>query len=247
MNWGRLGAAVAVLLAGHDVNVGIDVATNAVENNFAPMVYGAVYVAGLAMTAYDTYQAYEEGGVEGAVESAATDMVMGAVTGGVVKVGAKAVKGAWNGLKKLSVTTAKNKDVGITWGRGIQEQGMPWEDYVAKSLPVDARLPKNFKTFDFYDELTGVATSAKTLNTGSSSMLKDPKNIYKSLKSNIDDAAGFVEYRLSKREVLSDSITLRRLEVAIPKSITTEQWKQISRAMGYSKNRGVEFNITVVK
>ena len=34
MNWGRLGAAVTVMLSGHDVNIGLDVATNALENNF---------------------------------------------------------------------------------------------------------------------------------------------------------------------------------------------------------------------
>lgn len=38
---------------------------------------------------------------------------------------------------------------------------MPWEDYVGASLPPDARLPQNFKTFDYYEGVTKTAVSAK--------------------------------------------------------------------------------------
>ncbi|WP_156962122.1 DUF637 domain-containing protein [Candidatus Paracaedibacter symbiosus] len=49
MNWSKLGAAVAVALAGHDVDVGVDVATNALENNFVPLVaVGVAAVEALA-------------------------------------------------------------------------------------------------------------------------------------------------------------------------------------------------------
>jgi len=229
------------------VNIGLDVATNALENNFLPMIMGAVYVAGLAMTAYDTVESYEEEGGIGVAKSLVKGAAITAVGGTVVKVGAKAVKGILNGLKKIPVSKVKNTDVGVTWGKGIQEQGMPWEDYVAKSLPSDARLPKNFKTFDFYDMETKIATSAKTLNTGSISKLENPKKIYQSLKKSIDAAADFKKHQLSEFPLTSEMINIRRLEVAIPKATTSAQWKQISRAMEYSKNRGVEFNITVVK
>ena len=42
---------------------------------------------------------------------------------------------------------------------------MPWEDYLGTQLPAGSRLPPNVKTFDFFDRTTGVATSAKTLDT----------------------------------------------------------------------------------
>ena len=44
-------------------------------------------------------------------------------------------------------------------------QGMPWENYLATKLPGGFRLPSKFKTFDFFDDISGVATSAKTLDT----------------------------------------------------------------------------------
>ncbi|WP_371827877.1 hypothetical protein [Litchfieldella anticariensis] len=53
----------------------------------------------------------------------------------------------------------------MQWGRGIQGQGMPWEDFLASQLPAGSRLPPNFKTFDFYDPTTRTVTSAKTLDT----------------------------------------------------------------------------------
>lgn len=45
------------------------------------------------------------------------------------------------------------------------QQGMLWEDYVGKSLPANARLPKNFKTFGYYDSATKTAVSVKSLDT----------------------------------------------------------------------------------
>ncbi|WP_156962168.1 VENN motif pre-toxin domain-containing protein [Candidatus Paracaedibacter symbiosus] len=103
MNWSKLGAAVAVALAGHDVDVGVDVATNALENNFVPLIMGAVYVAGLAISAYDAMEAYEEDGIEGAVESVATDIAMGAAAGATVKVVGKVAKTAANAVKSTSI------------------------------------------------------------------------------------------------------------------------------------------------
>ncbi|WP_329957051.1 hypothetical protein [Pseudomonas fluorescens] len=38
---------------------------------------------------------------------------------------------------------------------------MPWEDYLGTQLPAGTRLPPNFKTFDFFDRTTGVASRAE--------------------------------------------------------------------------------------
>ena len=103
VNWSKVGAILAVSLAKRDIDVGVDVATNALENNFLPMVIGAVYVANLAMTTYDAYEAYQEDGVEGVVESVATDVVMGAMTGGAFKIIGKGAKVAWKGTTQKAV------------------------------------------------------------------------------------------------------------------------------------------------
>ena len=86
MNWGRLGAAVAVMLSGHDVNIGLDVATNALENNFLPMIMGAVTAASIGYAAYEVYSAYEENGVEAAARQLGVEIVTTSV-GGVIGKG----------------------------------------------------------------------------------------------------------------------------------------------------------------
>ena len=52
----------------------------------------AIAVVGVALTAYDTYQAYQRGGVGAAAEQLAYDAALSIVGGGVLKVGAKVGK-----------------------------------------------------------------------------------------------------------------------------------------------------------
>jgi filamentous hemagglutinin len=133
----------------------------------------------------------------------------------------------------------------IKWGRGIQDQGMPWENYLASILEARLRLPQNFKTFDFYDDIKGLAISAKTLNTQTASRIARPERIYQSLKKNIDDTLKFQEHRLSGKTVEKEWIKTRRLEVAIPKQTTPDQITQIQRAIDYGRTNGVQVNIKI--
>lgn len=52
----------------------------------------AIAVVGVAMTAYDTYQAYQRGGVGAAAEQLAFDAAISVIGGGVAKVGVKVGK-----------------------------------------------------------------------------------------------------------------------------------------------------------
>lgn len=81
-------------------------------------------------------------------------------------------------------------------GQGNIKQGMPWEDFVGKSLPANARLPKNFKTFDYYDGATKTAISVKSMDTQTMAKLTNPNQVYSSIKGNIDSAANFKGYTL---------------------------------------------------
>ena len=136
-------------------------------------------------------------------------------------------------------------DAGITWGRGIQGQGMPWENYLAGQLPDGSRLPPNFKTFDFYDLETGNAISAKTLDTTTASRSANPTRIYYSLKSNIDSALNFdTPYELDGFRLDPNSITSRELQVAVPPETTPVQWQQINRAIQYGQDNGVKVIVT---
>ena len=118
-------------------------------------------------------------------------------------------------------------DAGVQWGKGIQLQGMPWEDYLAGTLPADSRLPPNFKTFDYYDEGSGLAVSAKTLNTMSDAKLANPGQVYSTLKTNIDAAANFETYALGDVELSSAGIAVRQVHVAVPFATTFDQYVQL--------------------
>jgi RHS repeat-associated protein len=148
------------------------------------------------------------------------------------------------------VNTARvvnNADVGITWGRGIQGQGMPWENYLASRLAPDARLPAYFKTFDFFDLDTGLATSAKTLDTRTVALLNNPETIYSTLKGYVDDVADFTEYSLSGIEVDASVIRTREIQLAIPAETTPAQWVQINHAIEYAELRNVQLIVTLVR
>lgn len=138
-------------------------------------------------------------------------------------------------------------DAGIQWGKGIMGQGMPWEDFLAAKMPAGSRLPQNFKTFDFYDPLSGVATSAKTLDTTTAAKLSDPTQVYSSLKGSIDAAADFPGYRLSGVSLTPEMIASRNLQVAVPAGTTPAQWQQINNAVRYGAGKGVNVVITVTK
>jgi len=102
-------------------------------------------------------------------------------------------------VPEKEMTTVSASAIGLEWGEGNMKQGMPREDYVGTTLPADARLPKNFRTFDYYDHVTKTAVSAKSLDTQTAPKLNNPKAVYYSVKGNIDAAAKFDEAFLSKR------------------------------------------------
>jgi hypothetical protein len=135
---------------------------------------------------------------------------------------------------------------GIQWGKGIAQQGMPWEDYLAKQMPGN-RLPPKFKTFDFFDEESGLATSAKTLDTLTEAKLANPKQIYNSLVRDIDAAIDFDEYQRMGRTVKASDIGAREIQLAVPEDTTSAQWEQINKAIEYGTDNGVSVRVTVVK
>jgi len=151
------------------------------------------------------------------------------------------------GGAKSAAQTLDQAKIGIEWGKGIQGQGMPWEEYLASELPSNSRLPPNFKTFDFYDPATGTAISAKTLDTTTAAKLANPSQVYSSLKGNIDAAAKFETYTLANVPLDGSMIATRELRVAVPAGTTSEQWAQINRAVEYGQSKGVTVIMSMVK
>ncbi|WP_353242936.1 DUF637 domain-containing protein [Providencia sp.] len=152
--------------------------------------------------------------------------------------------------RNSSIKTISASEIGMKWyskGGGINTQGMSWEDAIAKTLPDRARLPKNFKTFDFYNAEQKIAVSAKSLDTQTLSKLNEPKQIYNSIKGNIDSAVKFDSYSLSGTSLRSDMIAKREIWLAVPNSTNKTQWAEINRAVSYGQGLGIEVKITQVK
>ncbi|MGC0876703.1 VENN motif pre-toxin domain-containing protein [Pantoea agglomerans] len=149
--------------------------------------------------------------------------------------------------RNTASATVSAAEVGMKWGQGNMNQDMPWEDYVGKTLPSDARLPQNFKTFDYYDGATKTAVSAKSMDTQTMAKLANPNQVYSSIKGNVDAAAKFKEYALSDRELTSSMITNKEIQLAVPANTTKTQWTEINRAIEYGKSQGVKVTVTQVK
>lgn len=167
----------------------------------------------------------------------------------------KIAEAAKLGLGKVDLPeTIKVVDANIKWNGGIAEQGLPWEDYLARTMLKGSRLPPTFKTFDFFDERSGVATSAKTLDTMTAAKIANPEQIYYSLKRNIDDVLAYDKtHSIKEFDVDPNKIMRRELFVAVPQGTTATQWGQIEKAISYAQSRSnssevkVNVKITVVR
>ena len=108
-------------------------------------------------------------------------------------------------------------------------------------------MPKNFKTFDYYDGATKTAISAKSLDTQTLARLNSPNQLYASIKGNINAVANFKQASLLDIELASAMIANREIRLAVPAKTNAAQWLEINRAVEYAKTVGVRINITQVK
>ena len=152
------------------------------------------------------------------------------------------------GLFKGDVSAAK---IRLNWNGAIlgeQGYGMAFENYIATLLEfIGIRLPKNFKTFDFWDERKGRAISVKTLNTNRASYLLNPNNVYNKIKQYVDKTLEFTEYGKGlqgERKLEATMIKVREIQLGIPADTGVAQMRQIQRAIEYGKLNNVKIEIT---
>jgi hypothetical protein len=141
--------------------------------------------------------------------------------------------------------TVDNSQIGIVWGKGIKAQGAPFETYVERQLPNANQLPATAKTFDQFDEATGMAVSDKTLNTLSVSYIRNPQRIYWWLTRYVDAAADYTSRTPSDAE--PTKIQSKMIQLAIPEYTSPTQWRYLFWALGYGSRRGVSIVITRVR
>lgn len=136
---------------------------------------------------------------------------------------------------------------GIAWSGPIRSQGEPWEDFLETLGVFGARSPSPFATFDFFDLDSGLATSAKTLDTLAPTYADRPSRIFARLRDYIDRIERFDQGSSGSFRIRPGQIERRRLELAEPVETTPQQAMQIQRAIDYAAERGIEVNVRFVQ
>ena len=197
---------------------------------------------------------YQQAGTKGAFDSGREAGKLLVEYGGYAAGASALAKGSTRLASKQiekfrlpKIATVNQSATGIKWGQGISQQGMPWENYVGTQLPANTRLPKNFKTFDYYNPISRTAISVKTLDTTTAARVANPRQIYSSLKGNIDVVAKFNTHTLSDVNLNPSLIASREVQLAVPFNTTKAQWAEISRAIEYGKSQSVNVMVTQVK
>jgi hypothetical protein len=137
---------------------------------------------------------------------------------------------------------ADNNEVHIIWNGGIIDQGDPWEVFFGEKTPQAKRRLPGAKVFDYFDQASGLATSAKTLNTVSVTYIRSPQKIYGKLAGYIDAAANYKPR--AEIDVSSQMISAKEIQLAVPESTSPAQWGRINRAVAYAKSRGIKLMVT---
>ncbi len=129
---------------------------------------------------------------------------------------------------------------GSLWGVGIA-RGFVYERMLGlKGL----MKTSNFPVIDAF--FGGTATSVKTMLLGTETYLG--KNaVFNTLKGYINKLKNFKGASHGGEEVLEGQIKKRVLEVGIPKGATKAQLEQITKAVQYGKDAGIQVNVRVVR
>ncbi len=164
---------------------------------------------------------------------------------GFLDVGMDDLDAAYGAVAR-GVDVRHSREIEVPFGQGVGNQGYAYENALAAGMAAENRLPPNFKTFDFLDRGSGLAISAKTLDTTTPSRLNNPQRVYSSLRDSINAAADFDRYRLGPTRLTSADIDLREVRVAVPLETTMDQWTEVMRAIRYAEQQGVRLVPEVV-
>ncbi|MFZ7135739.1 hypothetical protein [Avibacterium avium] len=169
----------------------------------------------------------------------------------VAKAGSAAVKGIGSlGKLKLAEGAIDNSVVGIQWGKGIANQGKPWEDYLSRFLPEGTtnlnEIKPNFKTFDHLLP-DGTAISAKTMDTVGSKTYQNPSRITSQLNKYIDDMSKFKGDEKGDFSLLNENIKAKEMYLAVPTQTSKNQRQAINSSIKYAESKEIKVIVKEVK
>jgi hypothetical protein len=184
------------------------------------------------------------------ITEAASDTILNAVAGGSKFIAGILTSGVPGVVKGGLPGGSGLDDIEITFGQSINLQGKAFEDALEASGEFGQRLHVNSKTFDFFDPVSGNATSAKTLELLTDPRLRNPKQIYSTLTRYIDqvvDYTGSTGARQLPTDLQPDLIKSKAIVIAVEGGGSKAQAAQIQRAVDYAKGRGLPVQIITVK
>jgi hypothetical protein len=133
---------------------------------------------------------------------------------------------------------------GIKWNGGIEDQGLPWQEYCVEQDPNLEETAPFSKTFDASNIEIPEAVSAKTLNTLSVTYIRKPQSIFGRLRKYVDDVASYQRRAKYDIDLDLDQADIRNIQLAIPEYTSSVQWRYIYRAISYGRGRGVRIIVT---
>lgn len=146
---------------------------------------------------------------------------------------------------------ARLEEIGMQFGKGIAEQGKPFEAFVQSKLPAGTidlnSIKSNFSTFDHLTP-DGVAVSTKTMDTVGSTTYQKPANITRTINGYVDDMVAFEKdgkpelFRLNNAD-----ISTKQMQLGIPYNTTAEQMAAIAQSIQYAASQGVQIVVTKIR
>ena len=110
-------------------------------------------------------------------------------------------------------------------------------------------LGRNFKTFDNFDETTGIATSVKSVNLNGNSYqdgYKDPNYLRNKLNGYVNETLDFDIYELNRKFLESSMINQRVLHLVFDNQpLTQNQYRNLMQSLDYAGLNGVEIKTTI--
>lgn len=162
-----------------------------------------------------------------------------------MKLGAQLLKAEGKGLGG----TVSMSEIGMQWGKGIAQQGKPFEAFVQAKLPPGSRdlnaVKSNFSTFDHLTP-DGIAISTKTLDTGAKSY-QQPAAITRTLNKYVDEMIEFTRDGAKEEMISASSFARREMHLAVPANSTVEQFSAIAKTIEYAKQFDINIVVTKVR
>jgi hypothetical protein len=123
------------------------------------------------------------------------------------------------------------------WALQPLKRGVVIEDQLGHNLP------RNFPVIDRFDN--GLASSIKSIDLGAKTY-QDAATLNRTLRSYVNDVAGFNGRNWAGVNIPGSSITGRELILATPRSILASQQTALTRAIEYGASRSVTVRVVPV-